>query len=287
MSRDMGEEADAEKYLKRSNNWVNMFNSEARSDVPGEGDSGFEGFLMPRYQNGTFGFQDPSICTFRLNFDGCYLNPDGHETYEGGSWLYTFYVPHDQATLIPMLGGPETFVERLQYLHDTEGLLYVGNEQSYLLFFLFHFAGRPGLSAEYAHKHIPTSFNDTINGIPGNDDSGAMGSFTALTMMGLYPMSGQDVYLIIPPFFREVNITNPHSGNTATITTVNFDAEYENIYVQSAKLDGEKYTKSWLTHKFFTDGGVLELTLGPRESTSWGTDEDDLPPSASTHFWDE
>ncbi|VUC30410.1 unnamed protein product [Clonostachys rosea] len=293
MAREMNKTDDAEKYLERSGNWVNMFDSDSRSllnltgssDPAALVDSGFQGFLQPRYANGTFGYQDPSICTFLFNFTSCYLNANGHETYEGGAWLYTFYVPHNQADLIPMLGGPEEFTRRLQYLHDTPGLLYVGNEQSYLLFFLFHFTGRPGLSAETAHKHIPSSFNDTTSGIPGNDDSGAMGSFTALTMMGLYPMSGQDVYLIIPPFFAEVNITNPQSGKTATIRSIGFDASYVNIYIQSATLNGEPYTKSWITHSFFVEGGVLELTVASHESLTWGAGEDDVPPSASTHFW--
>jgi putative alpha-1,2-mannosidase len=294
MARGMNKTADAEKYLGRSRNWLNMFDADSRSELNLTGssdradfvDSGFQGFLQPRYMNGTFGYQDPALCTFLYNFTSCYLNPEGHETYEGGAWLYTFYVPHDQATLIPTLGGIDEFNRRLQFLHDTEGLLYIGNEQSYLMVFLFHFTGRPGLSAKYAHKYIPASFNDTVNGIPGNDDSGAMGSFTALTMMGLYPMSGQNVYLIIPPFFREISITNPGSGNTATIRTVGWDSGYENIYVQSATLDGVPYSKSWLTHSFFVDGGVLELILGPQESTIWGTAEEDLPPSASTHFWE-
>ncbi len=167
-------------------------------------------------------------------------------------------------------------------MHNTPGLLYIGNEQSYLLVFIFHYAGRPGLSAQYAHKYIPSSFNDTVSGIPGNDDSGAMASFTALTMMGLYPMSGQDVYLIFPPFFPEVNITNPSTGNKATIRNINFDSGYQNIYIQNATLNGEPYTRSWITHNFFHDGGMLELTLGPQES-DWGTSENDYPPSASTH----
>lgn len=293
MARGMGKTGDAEKYLERSGNWMNMFDPDSRSMLNVTGspdpaalvDSSFQGFLQPRYTNGTFGYQDPAICTFLYNFTSCYLNSDGHETYEGGSWLYSFYVPHDQATLIPTLGGPDEFLRRLDYLHSTPGLLYVGNEQSYLLFFLGHFAGRPGLSAEYAHKYIPNSFNDTTNGIPGNDDSGAMGSFTTLTMMGLFPMSGQDVYLIIPPFFPEVAITNPQSGKTATIRSTGFDGDYTNIYIQSATLNGKPHTKSWLTHDFFVNGGTLELTLGSNESTAWGTNEEDLPPSASTHFW--
>ncbi|KAG5983383.1 hypothetical protein E4U55_000059 [Claviceps digitariae] len=293
MAKIMNKTGDAEKYLERSKNWKNMFHPTSRSrlnitgshDLDDLVDSGFQGFLQPRYLNGTFGYQDPAICTSLLNFTSCYLNPDGHETYEGGAWLYTFYVPHDQATLIPALGGREEFTRRLEFLHNTPGLFYVGDEQSYLLIYLFHFVGRPGLSSRYAHQYIPSAFNDTVGGIPGNDDSGAMGSFTALTMMGLYPMSGQNVYLIIPPFFPEVAIKSPTTGRVATIRNINFDKDYKNIYIQSARLNGVSLQKSWITHEFFNEGGLLELTLGPVES-AWGSGEDDVPPSASTHFWD-
>ncbi|KAH8887876.1 alpha-1,2-mannosidase, putative subfamily [Thozetella sp. PMI_491] len=291
MARGLGHDDDAEKYLSRSGNWKNMFNAEQTSKLNLTGsedpadlvDSPFTGFLQPRYLNGTFGYQDPSFCTPMNNFDSCYLNADGHETYEGSCWLYTFYAPQDMATLIATLGGPETFVSRLEYLHNTPGLLYFGDEQAFLLVYLFHYAGRPGLSAQYAHSYIPSQFNDSIAGIPGNDDSGAMGSFSTLAMMGLFPIAGQDVYVITPPFFKEVNVTNPVTGKTATIRNINFDAAYENIYVQSATLNGQNYVKSWITHSFYRDGGVLELVLGKNES-SWGTLEADLPPSASTHF---
>ena len=293
MARDMNHTDDAEKYLERSHNWKNMFDPDSISHVNLTGspevsemvDSGFKGFLQPRYLNGTFGFQEPAICTPMYNFDECYLNPNGHETYEAGSWLYSHYVPGDVAGNIDILQGEEEFLRRLDYMHTTPGLFYIGNEQSYLLVFLPHYAGHPGVSSKYAHKYIPSSFNDTTSGLPGNDDSGAMGAFTALTMMGLYPMSGQNVYLLAAPFFSEVNITNPASGKTATIRTTGFDAEYKNIYIQSATLDGKNYTKSWLTHSFFVDGGLLELELGPKESTAWGVGDANIPPSASTDFW--
>lgn len=104
MAQAMNKTADAEKYMGRSGNWINMFDPDSRSmlnvtDPTTFVDSGFQGFMQPRYANGTFGYQDPAICTHVFNFDACYLNPNGHETYEAGSWLYTFYVPHDQATL--------------------------------------------------------------------------------------------------------------------------------------------------------------------------------------------
>jgi putative alpha-1,2-mannosidase len=276
LARELGHADDAQKYLGRSENWMNMFNPAQRSVVNGA-DTGFEGFLQPRYMNGTFGYQDPIFCSPLLNFTGCYLNPSGRETYEGPIWMYTFYVPGNMASLISTLGGTDTFVRRLDWLHES-GALYLGDEQSFLNVFLYHYAGRPGKSAERAHQYIPSLFNDTISGIPGNDDSGAMGSFEALVMMGLYPNAGQDVYFIIPPFFEEVSILNQQTGKTATTRNVNFDPGHTNIYVQSATLNGVPYTKNWLQHSFFLEGGVLELTLGSQEST-WGTRPEDVPPS--------
>ena len=193
LAQSLGHMSDYEKYTNRSGNWINMYNPNQHSSINNSAtDTGFTGFLQPRFLNGTFGFQDPIFCSPLLNFTSCYLNPDGHETYEGSSWLYTFFVPGDMAKLITTLGGPSTFVSRLNYLHES-GLLYIGDEQGFLPVYLYHYAGRPGLSANRSHSYIPSMFNDTLVGIPGNDDSGAMGSFLALSMMGLFPNPGQNV----------------------------------------------------------------------------------------------
>lgn len=183
------------------------------------------------------------------------------------------------ASLIKLLGGPESFVSRLDYFHGS-GLADIGNEPVFLTVFEYHYAGRPALSARRAHKYIPSSFNASHSGLPGNDDSGAMGSFMAWCMMGLFPNPGQNVYLIIAPFFEAVEITHPETNQTATIRNVNFDKSYRKVYIQSAKLNGNPYTKNWIGHEFFTRGMTLELTLGEHES-DWGTVKEDLPPSVS------
>jgi putative alpha-1,2-mannosidase len=157
-------------------------------------------------------------------------------------------------------------------------LVDISNEPCFLTVFQYHYAGRPALSALRAHYYIPTYFNTNPGGLPGNDDSGAMGSFLAWSMLGLFPNPGQNVYLITPPFFESVSIKSPVTGNTATITNVNFDPTYEAIYIQSVTLNGEPYTKNWLDHSFFTEGKQLVLTLGKSES-SWGQSIKDLPPS--------
>lgn len=113
----------------------------------------------------------------------------------------------------------------------------------------------------------------------------------AWAMMGIFPVAGQGVYLITAPFFESVSITNPVSNATAVIRNINFGggngtgngtegAAGGNIYIQSATLNGEPYTRNWVGHGdlFGDQGGTLELTLGSEES-AWGTREEDLPPS--------
>ncbi|KAI0122452.1 glycoside hydrolase family 92 protein [Daldinia grandis] len=269
---------DTEKYLLSSDNWKNLYKEDQTSKFANGQDTGFKGFYVPKYLNGSWGEQDPLLCS---NIDNsgtaCSLQNTAHETFESSIWEYGFFVPHNQGDLITLYGGPAEFVRRLDFLHD-QNITYIGNEPAFLTVFQYHYAGRPALSAKRAHFYIPRFFDTTPEGLPGNDDSGAMGSFVAFSMMGLFPNPGQNVYLIVPPFFESVNITHPQTRKTATIRNVNFDPSYEGIYIQSATLDGEPYTKNWIDHSFFTEGKELVLTLGRNES-SWGTAVDDLPPS--------
>ena len=99
-------------------------------------------------------------------------------------------------------------------------------------------------------------------------------------MMGLWPVAGQDVYLITPPYFNEVKVQNQQSGKIATIRNINFDPDYEAIFIQSARLNGANYTRNWIGQDFWIGGGMLELVLG-REVSEWGTREEDLPRSSS------
>jgi putative alpha-1,2-mannosidase len=168
--------------------------------------------------------------------------------------------------LVTTFGGPAEFVDRLNYLHDND-ITYIGNEPAFLTVYQYHYAGRPALSAKRSHFYIPAFFEPTVDGLPGNDDSGAMGSFVAFSMVGLFPNPGQDVYLIIPPYFESVSITSQVTGETATIKNVNFDPSYTNIYIQSATLDGQPYTKNVRTiarHPLpFTFEALLESQLYP------------------------
>ncbi|KAJ5767132.1 Alpha-1-2-mannosidase [Penicillium nucicola] len=289
MARSLNKTADAEKYEKRSRNWQNLFKKDQKSLWKGN-DTGFTGFFQPKYPNGTWGYQDPLECS---NIDtsnhACSLQNTAGETFESSIWEYQFFVPHDMSTLITTLGGPQSFTNRLDYLHD-KNITYIGNEPAFLTVFQYHYAGRPAKSTSRVRTYIPDYFSPIPAGLPGNDDSGAMGSFVAMAMMGLFPNPGQSVYLLTVPFFEAVSIVSPVSGKTATVKVVNW-AAFNTVngtsgsggmggsgFIQSATLDGVDYTRNWVGHDFFTEGRELVLVLGAEEG-GWGTKVGDLPPS--------
>jgi putative alpha-1,2-mannosidase len=284
MAHGLGKTDDTAKYLQRSSNWRNLFNNQMNSYFNGT-NTGFTGFFQPRYLNGTWAHQDPLTCSqLDTNQDNvCSLQNTAGETFESSVWEYGFFVPHDQGGLMQLYAGRDNFLHRLDFLHDGH-VGDIGNEPSFLTVFQYHYAGRPGLSAKRVHYYVGpgSSFTAARDGIPGNDDSGAMGSFAAFSMMGLFPNPGQNIYLISAPFFQCINITSPLTNKTASIRIENFDPTYTSIYIQNATLNGVDYPRNWLTHDFFLNGGELVLRLGPSEST-WGTRVQDLPPSLTDY----
>lgn len=275
LGQGLGRSDVYDKYVARSTNWRNLWKADQKSFINGT-DTGFTGFFQPKYLNGTWGFQDPIACSSLAGF--CSLTSNPSETFEASIWQYQFIVPQSISTLISILGGEEDFIRRLDFFHQS-GLADISNEPVFLTVYLYHYAGRPGLSAKRIHSHIPASFNTTNGGLPGNDDSGAMGSFLFFGMLGLFPVAGQNVYLISPPFFEVVAVTSPVTGKTARVKIVEgFDSSYSNLFIQSVKVDGQPWTKSWIGHEFFTEGRTMELVLGPGES-EWGTKVEDRPPS--------
>jgi predicted alpha-1,2-mannosidase len=281
IAKGLGKSDDSQKYLSRSGNWQNLYNPNVTSTISSYGNRKYQGFFQPKNLNGTWGYQDPLYCShIDPNPNSvCSLQNTAGETFESSIWEYGFYVPHDQGSLIKLYGGQKAYVDRLNALHDAH-IGDIGNEPSFVTIFQYHFASRPGLSAARSHFYVNSArgFTDSKDGLPGNDDSGAMGSFVAFNMMGLFPNPGQNVYLIIPPYFPSVSVTSPITNKTATVRIDNFDPTYAAIYIQNATLDGKPYKKNWLTHEFFLQGGELVLHVGKKES-SWGTRTEDLPPS--------
>lgn len=275
MSRDSPLFLSSTRILTPFPQWQNLWRAEQTSLINGT-DTGFTGFFQPKYANGTWGYQDPIACSNLAGF--CSLTTNPSETFEASIWQYQFLVPHDYAGLAALAGGDAAFASRLDFFHAS-GLADISNEPVFLTAYLYHYAGRPGLSAARMHTYVPARFAAAPGGLPGNDDSGAMGSFLWFAAAGLFPVAGQDVYLISAPFFEGVAVRSPATGRTAAVRVVaGWDPEYGAVYIQSVRVNGEPWTRSWIGHEFFTEGWTMELTLGVNES-SWGQALEDRPPS--------
>jgi putative alpha-1,2-mannosidase len=169
--------------------------------------------------------------------------------------------------LIEMAGGDEMFVRRLDWTF-LRGHFDVTNEPGFLLPVLYNYAGRPDKTADIVHLILEKAFSDTRAGIPGNDDSGAMSSWLIFSTLGIFPIAGQDIYLISTPSIPDVSLALGN-GKKLRILAKNLDGKGLNRYVQSATLNGVDLPNAWFRHGEIKDGATLELTMGSAPS-KWG-----------------
>lgn len=194
--------------------------------------------------------------------------------YEGSSRIYSTYTPQDMAGLIKRFGSESEFKKYLDSLF-TEGDLIMENEFEFLVPYLYNYIGDHSSTAEKvkwltSHKYLPGR-----NGIPGQDDAGALSSWYVFSALGFMPVAGQDLYLIGTPHFDEVEI-QLENGNTLTIKARNLSER--NIYIDTARLNGKPLNRSWFRHTEIKDGGEIEFEMSDIP-TDWG--RENLPPSLS------
>src|SRR5581483_1966936 len=169
LAEGLGDTASYNKYRARSANWKNLWDANFTDDE-------FTGFIHPRHRDGSWltPFTAMDVCTW-----------GGNTFYEGNSWTYSFFVPQDVASLVQTMGGPETFVRRLDAFFDVPGRYDVGNEPGFLAPYLYIWAGRPDKTDEHVRAIIAKSYHAGMSGLPGNDDSGAMSSWYAFGQIGI------------------------------------------------------------------------------------------------------
>ncbi|KAJ7210446.1 alpha-1,2-mannosidase, putative subfamily [Mycena pura] len=281
VAQGLGKTADMLQFFKKSGDWFNIWN-------PNAANSGFSGFIQPRVANGSFFFDPrfdignvfrPDHCSPVFGHTDCFLNPTGGEFYEASSWEYSWYVPQDMARLVQAVGGPATFSSRLDTFF-ADGFHDIGDEPGFFPTYLYNYVGQPTKTVDRVDATLNQFYNTSLNGLPGNDDSGAMGAYVVWSHFGFFPVAGQNTYLLNRPYFPNIQIRNEATGAVTTITAAGLSDT--NKYIQSATLNGRPYTKNWISHEVFTGGATLHLVMGSSKSSTWGTGKDDLPMSLST-----
>lgn len=251
LAKRLGKEKDYNHFMKRSAFYRNLFNSKT-------------GFFQPKNDKGEW--IEP-FDPYKYGANG------GYPFTEGNAWQYFWYVPQNIPDLISLTGGNKAFVAKLDTfftvsyqsgaLNDNAsgfvGRYAHGNEPSHHVAYLYACAGEPWKTQKYVAYIMNELYNDSSSGYAGNDDCGEMSAWYVFGALGFYPVnpvSGE--YVIGTPMLEEAVIQLP---GRKTFTVKAPRKEGNEVYICSMKLNGEKYTKNYITHQDIMKGGILEFVM--------------------------
>lgn len=256
MAEKLGERQIADEFDKRSLNYKNVYNSQTT-------------FMQPRNNKGSF----------IENF-----SPDDYTPHicESNGWQYFWSVQQDVDGLISLVGGKERFAQKLDSMFTYNpsadedlpifstgmiGQYAHGNEPSHHVIYLFNAIGQPWKTQKYAAEVMHELYKNTPAGLCGNEDCGQMSAWYVFSAMGFYPVdpiSGK--YEIGTPMYPEMKM---YLANGKTFTILAPAVSKENIYIQSVKLDGKPYDKSYITHEQIMNGSIFEFEMGNKPGKVW------------------
>lgn len=228
-----------------------------------------------RYEAGALAYRnlfDRSTGTLRpKNADGSFLDPfdpdaeraswrpyrlGGPGYVEGTAWSYAFMVQHDIPGLVELHGERE-FVDRLQWVFDTDRFA-MWNEPGIAYPYLFTYVDGEWARTQRAVREAREAhFGTGPDGLPGNDDAGAMSAWFVFAALGFYPAAiGTDEYRLGVPLFDRVRLRlrpTHHSGSLFTVERVS-DTPTARVLLNGTPLD-----QPALTHGEITAGGTLRF----------------------------
>ena len=185
----------AKNFYARSERWKNVYDEKT-------------GFMRPRVNGGWLSPFDPK-------------EVNNHFT-EANAWQYSMYVPHDIMGMMDKLGGLKATENHLDSLFsadsrttgrdqaDISGLIgqYAhGNEPSHHMAYLYNYCGKPEKTQAIVDRVCKTFYQDSPDGLIGNEDCGQMSAWYVMSAMGIYAVCpGSNVYTTGVPQFYEVEI---------------------------------------------------------------------------------
>ena len=256
LAEKLGKKQLAEEFYMRSQNYRNVFNPAT-------------GFMQPRNDKGVFQSD---------------YSPDEYTPHicESNGWHYLWSVQHDIEGLMALMGGKERFAEKLDsmfaYVPSNQkelpifstGMIgqYVhGNEPCHHVIYLYNRTGQTWKTQKYVAQVMHNLYMNAPDGLCGNEDCGQMSAWYVFSAMGFYPVNpvgGR--YEIGTPLFPEMRM---HLSNGKTFTVLASKVSPQNVYIQSVRVNGKPYDKSYLTHEQIMAGVTVEFEMGP-EPTAWG-----------------
>lgn len=256
LAGSLGDAGAQVAFLNRAQDWRNLLNPAS-------------GFMQPRLADGAWrpGFSPASPAGF----------------VEGDSWQYTGMVPFDLAGLATAKGGRAAMAGYLNRVLSTFTAGYTGagadlaNEPSIELPWEYDYVGEPYATQRSVRAIQDALWRDAPDGLPGNDDLGAMSAWFVWSALGLYPMTpGTATLALGSPLFASAVIALP-DGRDLRIDGVG--AGTDAPYVQSATWDGTAWERAYAPAGALTAGGTLAFRLGTAPDPAWAAAPADAPPS--------
>ncbi len=193
-----------EKYLKRADNYKNLFDPES-------------GFMCPKKSNGEF----------KEDFDPILW---GYDYTEAAAWQTSFAVQHDFEGYAELLGGKDKLIEKLDELfkappeyrvggyvseiHEmTEmaacdwGQCAISNQPSFHIPFIYTYFGEPEKTEYWLKKICSEGFSAEDDGFPGDEDNGTTAAWYIFACLGIYPITpGKPIFTNCTPMVKNIRI---------------------------------------------------------------------------------
>jgi putative alpha-1,2-mannosidase len=229
----------------------------------------------------------------------------GFDYTETDGWNMAFDAPHDCQGLANLFGGRDALAAKLNQffaspetgsfggsyggvIHEMReardvrmGQLGLSNQPSFHILYMYACAGQPWKTQAGVRDALARLFvgSEIGQGYLGDEDNGAMSAWQIFGALGFYPLQvGSPTYVIGSPLFTRATV-QLENGRTIVIRAP--ANSRENVYVQSLKVNGHPYHRTYLPHGVLAAGATLDFEMGPAPST-WGSDPDDAPPSLTT-----
>lgn len=228
-------------YLKRSQSWRNLYNPATN-------------WMQSKDANGNWKKYDE----------------DWREaSYKNYFWM----VPHNLNGLIEEMGGKQAAEKRLDSFFVKINASYnqewfaAGNEPDFQVPWIYNWTGRPAKTQALVKRIIREQYTNRPEGLPGNDDMGAMGAWYVFANIGLYPVvPAQPVLSINSPSFPDITIHFPQSSIRIT------GGDENRNYINAVRLNGKEWKDSWIPLSELSKGGTLSFTLSDDANQQWAVE---------------
>ena len=251
LAQALGKDEDAARYARLAQSYRNIYDPEKHS-------------FRPKKTDGTF---EPWPAKGKLE--------EGYGCVECNELQQGWFVPHDITGMVEIMGGKEQVIADLDSMFSKTPANFLwnayynhANEPVHHVPFLYNRLGQPWKTQYWSRFICENAYHNKVEGLVGNEDVGQMSAWYILAACGLYPICpGETRYEISSPLFEQITI---QVGEGKTFSIQAHHNSPENRYIQSAKLNGEVYTKCYLDYQDIRKGGLLELEMGPNPNRDWG-----------------